>query len=235
MFKDRRGITSHVGFARPTGDRTEFGHNCVTSARKPALRGGNARTSDSVGEHRHRLSSAPAYAQEASRDRADFDAAAGRHVFENVLLADPTAFSRRPRATPVQAYAALERPAPTGEASLERAEFDASAGRRVHASAPAAACRARLRARKPSCPRDLALTLWTMKSGARSGRVCHRFSLVRRPSSGSASTSPRIAGNPTCESGRALRAGRLLRGLAGGLGSFGDSGARPSRSGPRLS
>ena len=30
-------------------------------------------------------------------DRADFDAAAGRTVFQNVLLADPQAFSSRPR------------------------------------------------------------------------------------------------------------------------------------------
>src|SRR3954449_12548183 len=40
----------------------------------------------------------PGLAQEASRDRADLDAAAGRVIFQNVLLADPAAFSSRARA-----------------------------------------------------------------------------------------------------------------------------------------
>ena len=37
----------------------------------------------------------PALAQDASLDRANIEAAAGRLVFENVLLADPQAFARR--------------------------------------------------------------------------------------------------------------------------------------------
>ena len=41
----------------------------------------------------------PALAQDASLDRANLEAAAGRLVFENVLLADPQAFARR---TPVR-------------------------------------------------------------------------------------------------------------------------------------
>ena len=41
----------------------------------------------------------PALAQDASLDRANLEAAAGRRVFENVLLADPQAFARR---TPVR-------------------------------------------------------------------------------------------------------------------------------------
>ena len=57
----------------------------------------------------------------------------------------------------------------------------------MHASATSRCCRARLRTRKPSCSRDLALTLWTMKSGAGSGSALSPVaSLVRRPSSGSA-------------------------------------------------
>ena len=80
------------------------------------------------------LSSGPAYAQDASRDRADFDAAAGRRVFENVQLADPNAFSRRARVTPAEAFAMLERPAASGEVSSDREEFDAAAGRIVHPS-----------------------------------------------------------------------------------------------------
>ena len=43
----------------------------------------------------------PALAQDASLDRANLEAAAGRRVFENVLLADPQAFARR---TPVGSY-----------------------------------------------------------------------------------------------------------------------------------
>jgi hypothetical protein len=76
-----------------------------------------------------------ASAQEFSRDRAELDAAAGRQVFENVLIADPLAFSSR---TPAQLHARsvarLEAPAPTGEAAADRAELDAASGRRVYAS-----------------------------------------------------------------------------------------------------
>jgi hypothetical protein len=96
------------------------------------------------------LSSAPAYAQDASRDRAEFDAAAGRRVFENVQLADPNAFSRRARVTPAQAFAMLERPAASGEVSSDRAEFDAAAGRAVHRSTgPARAEHASVRSARP--------------------------------------------------------------------------------------
>jgi hypothetical protein len=89
------------------------------------------------------LSSAPTYGQEASRDRAELDAAAGRRVFENVLLADPNAFSRRARVAPVQSFAALERPAATGEASIDRVQFDAAAGRTVSTSPARVAGQAR--------------------------------------------------------------------------------------------
>jgi hypothetical protein len=43
------------------------------------------------------LLAAPALAHEASRDRADLDAAAGRVIFQNVLLANPAAFASRSR------------------------------------------------------------------------------------------------------------------------------------------
>jgi hypothetical protein len=72
-----------------------------------------------------------AYAQDASSDRANLEAAAGRLVFENVLLADPQAFARR---TPVRTRdqartTALAAPASTGDASADRETFDVSAGR----------------------------------------------------------------------------------------------------------
>jgi hypothetical protein len=73
----------------------------------------------------------PALAQDASLDRANLEAAAGRLVFENVLLADPQAFARR---TPVRTrdqtrtipFAA---PASAGDASADREAFDLAAGR----------------------------------------------------------------------------------------------------------
>jgi hypothetical protein len=73
----------------------------------------------------------PALAQDASLDRANLEAAAGRLVFENVLLADPQAFARR---TPVRTRdqartTALAAPASTGDASADRETFDVSAGR----------------------------------------------------------------------------------------------------------
>ena len=72
-----------------------------------------------------------AFAQDASLDRANLEAAAGRLVFENVLLADPQAFARR---TPVRTRhpartTALAAPASTGDASADRETFDVSAGR----------------------------------------------------------------------------------------------------------
>ena len=72
-----------------------------------------------------------ALAQDASSDRANLEAAAGRLVFENVLLADPQAFARR---TPVRTRdqartTALAAPASTGDASADRETFDVSAGR----------------------------------------------------------------------------------------------------------
>src|SRR3954462_14370110 len=59
------------------------------------------------------------------------DPAAGRLVFENVLLADPQAFARR---TPVRTRdqartTALAAPASTGDASADRETFDGPAGR----------------------------------------------------------------------------------------------------------
>src|SRR4051794_29835026 len=59
----------------------------------------------------------PALAQDASLDRANLEAAAGRLVFENVLVADPQAFARR---TPVRTRdqartTALAAPASTGD------------------------------------------------------------------------------------------------------------------------
>ena len=67
-----------------------------------------------------------AFAQDASLDRANLEAAAGRLVFENVLLADPQAFARR---TPVRTRdqartTALAAPASAGDASADREAFD---------------------------------------------------------------------------------------------------------------
>src|SRR3954453_2909653 len=74
----------------------------------------------------------PVLAQEASRDRADLDAAAGRVVFQNVLLADPAAFSSRAHARPRdESPRAVNAPAATNEASADRQELDAAAGRAV--------------------------------------------------------------------------------------------------------
>src|SRR3954467_5071551 len=77
----------------------------------------------------------PVLAQEASRDRADLDAAAGRVIFQNVLLADPAAFSSRahPR-TREELPRAFHVPAATNEASADRQELDAAAGRAVFSS-----------------------------------------------------------------------------------------------------
>ena len=73
----------------------------------------------------------PALAQDASLDRANLEAAAGRLVFENVLLADPQAFARRtPVRTRDQAQTiALAAPASRGDASADREAFDLAAGR----------------------------------------------------------------------------------------------------------
>ena len=65
-------------------------------------------------------------AQDASQARADLDAAAGRIVFQNVLLADPHAFSP-PKPIPPQFE--VEPLAPTGEASADRYQLDRAAGR----------------------------------------------------------------------------------------------------------
>jgi hypothetical protein len=73
-------------------------------------------------------------AQEVSRDRADFDAAAGRLVFQNVLLADPQAFSSRPRLRREEPRAVVTAPAATGDAAADRYELDAAAGRPVYSS-----------------------------------------------------------------------------------------------------
>jgi hypothetical protein len=78
---------------------------------------------------------APAFAQDASRDRVELDAAAGRRIFQNVLLADPQAFSGRTRArVRDKSPGAAQPPARTNEASADREEFDAAAGRAVFAS-----------------------------------------------------------------------------------------------------
>jgi hypothetical protein len=53
-------------------------------------------------------------------DRADFDAAAGRTVFQNVLLADPQAFSSRPRLRRGESRAVVTAPATTGDAAADR-------------------------------------------------------------------------------------------------------------------
>src|SRR3954447_19759793 len=77
----------------------------------------------------------PALAQEASRDRADLDAAAGRVIFQNVLLADPAAFSSRAQARTRDASPrTVHAPAATNEASADRQELDAAAGRAVFSS-----------------------------------------------------------------------------------------------------
>ena len=72
----------------------------------------------------------PALAQDASLDRANLEAAAGRLVFENVLLADPQAFARR---TPVRTRdqartTALAAPASTGDASADRRTVETEQG-----------------------------------------------------------------------------------------------------------
>ena len=75
-------------------------------------------------------------------DRADLDAAAGRLIFQNVLLADPQAFAPRARAGATGRPSRLEPPAPaqaaavvpSGDAAADRRELDAAAGR---AGAPA--------------------------------------------------------------------------------------------------
>src|SRR3954467_6043592 len=77
----------------------------------------------------------PVLAQEASRDRADLDAAAGRVIFQNVLLADPAAFSSRAHArTRDELPRTVQAPAATNEASADRQELDAAAGRPVFSS-----------------------------------------------------------------------------------------------------
>src|SRR3954447_22000453 len=77
----------------------------------------------------------PVLAQEASRDRADLDAAAGRVIFQNVLLADPAAFASRARArSRDQLPRSAHHPAATNEASADRQELDAAAGRAVFSS-----------------------------------------------------------------------------------------------------
>jgi hypothetical protein len=68
-----------------------------------------------------------AIAQDASQARADLDAAAGRIVFQNVLLADPQAFS--PRSKPIPPRFRVEPLPPTGEASADRYQLDQAAGR----------------------------------------------------------------------------------------------------------
>jgi len=71
----------------------------------------------------------PALAQDASLDRANLEAAAGRLVFENVLLADPQAFARRtPVRTRDQARTMAPAPASAGDASADREAFDLAAG-----------------------------------------------------------------------------------------------------------
>ena len=72
----------------------------------------------------------PALAQDASQDRAGLDAAAGRAVFGNVLLADPQAFTRRlPLGTGEQARGAVVLLVSAGDASMDRQSLDAGAGR----------------------------------------------------------------------------------------------------------
>jgi hypothetical protein len=75
-------------------------------------------------------------AQEAWRDRAELDTAAGRIVFQNVILADPNAFSSRPRTKPTPPRFAVEALAPTGEASADRYELDRAAGRPAFRNSP---------------------------------------------------------------------------------------------------
>jgi hypothetical protein len=57
-------------------------------------------------------------------------------MFEDVLLADPRAFSRRVRAVTAVSVSAEEQPVPTGEASLDREMFNAAARRAVHERVP---------------------------------------------------------------------------------------------------
>jgi len=79
-----------------------------------------------------------ALAQDASMDRAGFDAAAGRLVFQNVLLADPQTFASRPRPGRREAAKPVEAPADTGEASKDREQLDLAADRGSRQAAMAA-------------------------------------------------------------------------------------------------
>src|SRR5436190_333092 len=73
---------------------------------------------------------APALAEDASQDRAGLDAAAGRIVFQNVLMADPQAFARRPPLRTLEpAQRAVVAPVSAGDASMDREALDAGAGR----------------------------------------------------------------------------------------------------------
>jgi hypothetical protein len=75
-------------------------------------------------------------AQEVSKDRAEFDAAAGRTLFQNVLSADPQAFSSRPRVRREQSASVVVPRAATGDASADRYQLDAAAGRPLYSSLP---------------------------------------------------------------------------------------------------
>jgi hypothetical protein len=98
--------------------------------------------------------SSPALAQEVSSDRAEFDAAAGRAVSRNVLLADPHAFSSRPRLRREQSSDVVIRPAATGDASADRFELDAAAGRQVYSSLPGPASAKREQGAGPKGPKQ---------------------------------------------------------------------------------
>jgi hypothetical protein len=76
------------------------------------------------------LFASPSFAQDASIDRASLDAAAGRRVFENVLLADPQAFARRTPMNRAQSRPTVTAaPASAGDASADRAALDIGADR----------------------------------------------------------------------------------------------------------
>jgi hypothetical protein len=76
------------------------------------------------------VSLSPVLARDASQDRAGLDAAAGRAVFRNVLLADPQAFTRRPLLrTREQARVPVPLPVIAGDVSMVREALNAGAGR----------------------------------------------------------------------------------------------------------
>ena len=105
------------------------------------------------------VSLSPVLAQDASQDRAGLDAAAGRAVFRNVLLADPQAFTRRPLLrTREQARVPVPLPVIAGDVSMDREALNAGAGR--------------VAVRSKSCAR---VSIWSHAGGKSHGACSDRW------------------------------------------------------------